>query len=226
MRWGLLAAALGLLIPAAGWGAPVQFDFVDGSILVTADVDGAPVGSGNLALDGDFFTFDEGPPADFVDLRFTATQQGPLDITLPAPFPDFDSLTLNSLEVTMPPGGFNFESVTENQDGSFSFVVTPLDISGKATLWDSTGVLAPAMDSFAFQATSFTGTLEIGASGIAELVGIELGTLDVDGAGPLPGITLKGDVTFTGVPEPGSLLLLGAATPWLVRRARARLPRS
>jgi hypothetical protein len=75
---------------------------------------------------------------------------------------------------------------------------------------------------FGITSSSLSGTVTISGTGDLELLGVALGDIDPDGpGGPAPAITLKGDFTFVGVPEPSGLALLAAASLVFLRGRRS-----
>lgn len=218
-----LAVALGtlLLLPAAVGAVPITYAG-SGTILVTATVGTTTVASGLLTLSGgSSLTFDDGVP-ELVSLSFSATpNQGPYALSLPVPFPDYDTIVINSLTVS----GGPFTTSIGSGTNPYTIAVAPLTVSGTATLDDTDNVLIPdpAGGPFGFTNGGLSGTVIVSGSTVT-LVGIELGTLDIDGPGGLPAIRLKGDVSFSGtvVPEPTTALLFGLGLGSLAVSRRLR----
>jgi hypothetical protein len=216
----LLVAAAALLLPASVGALPITYGG-SGTILVTATVGTSTVGAGSLTLGaGSSLTFDAGVPQ-LVNLTFSANpNQGPYALTLPLPFPDYDQIMINTLTVS----GGPFTTNLGSGSNPYSVTVAPLTVSGTASLTDTDApFLSPASGPFGFTNGGLNGTVTVAGNTIT-LSGIELGTLDLDGAGGLPPIRLKGDVSFTGtlIPEPATALLfgLGLGTLAVARRPR------
>jgi hypothetical protein len=220
LGWTTFLATLLLSLP--GVASATTFNFTSGSILVTATVLGSPVASGTILLDGDFFAFDPGIPQT-VDLEFTATAQGPFALTLPGAFPDFDTITIDTLSIV--PGVLTVNTAAGSNP--YTIALRPLIASGTASLTDTDSpFLTPIAGApFSVINNTLSGTVNI-ASGTLTLTGVEIGSIDFDGpgpGGPLPPVVLKGDVIFTGVvPEPATALLLAAGLCGLAAARRRR----
>jgi hypothetical protein len=216
LGWTTLVSTLLLSLP--GVASATTFTFTSGSILVTATVAGSPVASGTITLDGDFFEFDPGIPQT-IDLEFTATSQGPFTLTLPGSFPDYDTLTIDTLSIV--PGVLTVNVASGSNP--YTIALRPLVATGTASLTDMDSPFLSPIASSPFSVTNNTlsGTVNISA-GTLTLTGIEVGSIDFDAGGPLPPVVLKGDLTFTGVPEPATALLLAAGLGGLAVAQRRR----
>jgi hypothetical protein len=138
VRLALALTAL-LSVPAAVEAVPITYSGT-GTILVTATVGTTTVASGLLTLTGSSsLTFDAGVPQ-LVSLTFSATaNQGPYALTLPVPFPDYDTIVINSLTVS----GGPFTTNVGSGSNPYTIAVAPLTVAGTATLDDTDNVLIP-----------------------------------------------------------------------------------
>lgn len=209
-----VAAALAGMVAATPASATI-YPIVSGSALVTATVNGGPVGTGTILFDGSFIDFD---PAQVSDIEITATSQGPYTLALPSGFPDYEEIVIDSLLIE--PETVGFASFVSGA-GPFSFTLINLQVNGSVTLTDTDNILPVISGPFpAIENSSLTGTITLGAGGTLTLSGIELAVLDIDGNGPLPPIRLKADNMIQAIPEPGTVVLLALGLGALAARPR------
>jgi hypothetical protein len=204
-----LAVALGAAPSSA---TPVTYLFSSGSVSLFAESGGSPVGGPvNVSLSGVSVTVDEALLT-IPTLTFTVGTTG----TIPVSYGTFTSFNLDFATVTGTGGTLTLNDLSPPvAEYAFSMSV---DLSGQ---FDASPPLLNNQPFF-IPGASGDGLIFIDSS-LNELTlsSITIGAIDPDGAGTLyEPLLIKGDFIFIGVvPEPGTVLLLGAG---LVGLAAAR----
>lgn len=211
--WTLLAASL-LLAPAAADATPVTYNFLSGSATVSATFQNQTVASGTLALSGTQVTFDSAAPS---VVSFDFDSAGPTIIPMSGILAG-TSITLSNVELDPGAGYLNF-SVTGGPT-TFNYTVGPVDVSGNAAL---AGSITVPTTPFAYSNPALSGQVQLGAGSIT-LTGITLGVINVPAQGPFSGgpVTIKADLVFNGVPEPGTAFLLATGVAMIGVTGRRR----
>jgi len=192
------------LIPT-GAARATTYTFTSGYATVTATYAAATIaGPANIPLTGTQVTFNTGP-ASLTSFDFDAA--GPNVIPLVGALAGH-SITLSNVQIAPgagPPPYTNY-SVTGGPS-TFNYVVGPVDVTGTAVI---SGPSVNTAGPFAYTNPSLSGQIQTGP-GTLTLNGITLGVIAVPASGPFLGgnVTVKADIVFTGVPEPGTALLLG-----------------
>ena len=191
----VLTAALGLAHSAQA--TPVTYTFTSGTVTLSAtDAKGSVLSGFVASLTGVQVTFDSAVPL-LNSLNLTAGPVGGIvlmgDMT-------GETLTLNSASVTgSAPWSTN---VISGGPTTWPFTVSPATVAASVS---GTGLVNFGPDSVT-NPQAISGQITVDGGGALNLSGITLGVFSADGFGD---VTVKADVSFTGTPEPGTLLLLG-----------------
>jgi hypothetical protein len=218
LRW-LFAAALAA-VPVAASATPVTYDFVSGTVTVTALLSPSTLvllnGSPSVTVDlsGTSFTFDTAlVPVSGEDMSISSftfvTEPSPVLNLTPA-VGAVTQVSFGPLTITT---GTGFTSGATGT-GPYAFAMGPIDVSGTAT--NNLGGPTP----FLVSTPGAVGVISLG-TGTLSLEGITLGAITTEGGTLL----VIGDIEFHGmVPEPPTLLMmaLGVVGLAFVGRRRAR----
>jgi hypothetical protein len=215
MLSGLLGLAF-VLSAAPVAATPVSYAFASGAVTLYASSGGSPVaGPISVSLTGVSVTVDQA----FLtvpSLEFTVGSTGAIAISYGA----YTSFTLDSASITeSAPGTLVLNDAGPPKEYGFTIAV---DIDGHFDAVSSTDPSPPSYTDTLFSIPGASGDGLIFIDG-TELVlsQITIGAIDPDGDGGLAPLLVKGDFTFVGVvPEPGTVLLLGAGLVGLAARAR------
>jgi hypothetical protein len=214
---GLLVGGVLTAMASAAGATPVVYTFTSGSVTLTATVNGVGVaGPVTFALTGTSVTIDQSSL--YLNSISFAAGSSPT-IAISPSYAGFTSIHLDSATLTGVGG-----TLTPTFPGVFDYSIGPVNVAGQ---FDATNVIpANSINNmpFGFVNPTASGTIFL-STGQIDLDGITLGQIDADGAGPLPPLILKGDFTFSGVPEPGTALLLGMGIAGLAG-LRRRSPRA
>ena len=212
---GLLVVGVLTAVASAAGATPVLYTFTSGSVTLTATVNGVGVaGPVTFNLTGTSVTVDQG--ALYLNSISFAAGSSPT-ITISPSYAGFTSIHIDSATLTGTGG-----TLTPTFPGVFDYSIGPVNVAGQ---FDATNVIpANSLNNqpFGFINPTASGTIFF-STGQIDLDGITLGQIDADGAGPLPALILKGDFTFSGVPEPGTALLLGMGIAGLAGLRRRSL---
>ena len=198
---GLLVGGALTAVASAASAVPVVYTFTSGSVTLTATVNGVGVaGPVTFGLTGTSVTIDQS--ALYVNSISFAAGSSPT-VPISPTYAGFTAIHLDFATLT----GFG-GTLTPTFPGVYDYSIGPVNVSGQ---FDATHTIpANSLNNvpFGFVNPTASGTIFV-STGQIDLDGITLGQIDADGAGPLPPLILKGDFTFSGVPEPGTALLLG-----------------
>jgi hypothetical protein len=221
MGRGLFCALAVLLYSLPASAATETYNFFSGYIDVTSTAGTDLVLDERIDLDGDFVVFDDAAPS-LVSFRFTAPTTPTL--TLLTPYGGFDTLVIESLELT--PGTAYASAGTQLTATTYSLNSGPIRVQSVYSASDSNNVNPPASNiALDFETATLSSTVDLGIV-MFELTGLTIGVIDGTPFGETDPLIVKGDVTFVGVvPEPSTATMLGlglAALAWRRRRSRWR----
>jgi len=220
LRLLVVAAVAGFA--ASAQATPVVWTMVGGPscdagptencVTITATGPNGTLFNQKIGLTGSTVTFDDTGHA-FPSFLFTAGPTGPLPAT-----GDFTGVNIALNSVSIVPGT-GYSSIFVGGPGgggagTYPFTVGPIGASGSITLSGNVS-LGPVPFSAPTGAPALSGQIQLNG-GLTQLSlnGITIGVLHNVPAIPnttFPGgdITIKADVIFTAIPEPGTALLLG-----------------
>ncbi|HBZ68328.1 MAG TPA: hypothetical protein DEP35_00630 [Deltaproteobacteria bacterium] len=202
----LVAAALGLADSAQA----TTYTFTGGSVTLLGSDSGGTVLSTTIPLTGTQVTFNL-PAETLTSFQFTAGPDGPLALTGNLHGED---ITLTSGTVT-PGSGYGPIAPTTGTN-PYLFTVGP--IAASATV-SGTGLYVFGSTTVNGTNASLAGQITLSNPSTLTLNGITIGVFSLPVVG---NVTLKADVIFQGVPEPGTALLLGSGLVALGAAARRR----
>jgi PEP-CTERM motif len=199
---GLLVGGALIAVASASSAVPVVYTFTSGSVTLTATVSGTGVaGPVVIPLTGTSVTLDQG--ALYLNSISFAIGSTP-SIAISPNYAGFTSIHIDFATLTGT-GGTLIPLIPSVYDYS----IGPVNVAGQFDAVNLNPINNINNAPFGFINPSASGTIFVGLGQI-DLDGITLGQIDADGPlGPIPPLILKGDFTFTGVPEPGTALLLG-----------------
>ena len=196
---GLLVGGALTAVASAASAVPVLYSFTSGSVTLTATVSGIGVaGPVTIPLTGTSVTIDQG----LLYLNSISFAVGASGI-IPVSYAGFTSIHIDSATLTGTGG-----VLTPTFPGVYDYSIGPVNVLGQFDAVHTNPINNINNAAFGFVNPSASGSIFV-STGQVDLDGITLGQIDADGAGPIPPLILKGDFTFTGVPEPGTALLLG-----------------
>jgi hypothetical protein len=203
---------------SAAQATPVTYAFTSGSAKVTATYSGLTIGNQTIALTGTQVVFDNAGTGSLVSFQFNrAGSTGPLALTgiLTGAF-------INLSNVSVVPGTGYTNIANSGGPTTFNYTVGPVNASGSAQF---TGTVSTAVTPFANTNPALSGQVQTNATTQLNLNGITLGVVNVPPSGAFPGglVTLKTDLIFTSVPEPGTALLVGSGLIGVVASVRRRV---
>ena len=216
---GLLLAGATLWVASAASAVPVSYFFTGGEITITATVDGGLVaGPVTIDLTGTSVTVDEGALT-LNSISFSAGSTG--SVAISPSYLGYTSINIDFASITGTGG--TLTAVDPGPPAEYGYSIGPVMVSGQ---FDAVNVI-PANNIndmyFGFSNASGNGTIFVDPNlGELELNGITLGSIDPDGPGGVSPLLLKGDITFTGVPEPGTAALVGLGIAGLAGLRRSR----
>jgi len=194
-----------LLCAARADAASTVFTYTGGAATVTASVDGTPIGVATLNLNGAFASFDSSTGM-LTDFNFTtAPNQW---IVLNTVYGGYNQVWVNSASV-VPDTGYHTLSSTPISPGHWNTSVMPVLVNAVYTAKNSNTQASVGPLPLSYQnSTPLSAVIDV-VAGTFTLQGLTLGIVPVPGesAPVVVGATL----TFTGVPEPGSLGLAALA---------------
>lgn len=201
------AVAAALFGAAAAEATPFAYTFQSGSVTLTATINGfqiiAPV---TRPLTGTQVTVDEGLLT-LNSFLFNIGSSGLIPFF--APVAGYIGLNIDFASASASGGTLNL--ITVGPPAEYGYLINNVTVSGQFDAVSGSHPLPPNVNNlpFGFVNPSSSGTIFINpGGGNLELDGITIGSITVPG-GPAP-IVIKGDFVFTGVPEPGTMLLLGS----------------
>lgn len=212
LRGWITGLAVSTAMLTAGVSEAFTYTFQSGSVTLTASISGNPlIAPITRPLTGVQVTVDEGTLS-LTSFDFSIGSTGSIAFLFAVG--SYTSLNIDFASITA--SGGTLTLVDPGPPKEYSYAIGPVTVSGQI---DAVGVPIINNSPFGFLNPTASGTIFINpGGGNLELDGITIGAIQPLGA-PEP-IVIKGDFVFTGVPEPGTALLLGAGLAGLgvVRR--------
>jgi hypothetical protein len=188
---------------------PVVYTFTGGSVTIKAQVLGVDVaGPVTVPLTGTSVTVNEGTLT-FNNATFTIGSTP--NISISPTYLGYDTIHIDFATLTGGGGPGSISLVALGPPKEYFYSIGPVTVSGQFDAFDSGGPPPPNISNapFGFVNNTLTGSIFIDPSfNQLDLDGVTLGQIQPIGA-PNP-LVLKGDFSFSGVPEPGTALLLGS----------------
>jgi hypothetical protein len=203
---------------SAARATPVTYSFTGGSAKVTATYNSGTIANQTIALTGTQVVFDNAGTGSLLSFQFDrAGSTGPLALTgiLTGAF-------INLTNVSILPGTGYTNIANSGGPSTYNYTVGPVNATGSAQF---TGTVSTGVLPFSQVNPTLGGQVQLSGPAQLSLNGITLGILNLPASGAFPGgaVTLKADLVFTGVPEPGTALLVGSGLLGIIASTRRRV---
>jgi hypothetical protein len=187
---------------------PTTFNFVSGSVHITANVVGETTFLVDtvVALDGAFVDFDDSP-VEIPDFSISIAPTGP--IAMSGTYGGYDVFSIDSAVLT--PGTLFSSSGVLVGGTEYSVSMGPIDVDAVYSASDTVLPIIPPVAGvpISFTNPSLSATVDTDLVTF-EMMGVTLGIIPGALVGETSDLIVKGDITFVGViPEPATGLMLG-----------------